>query len=135
MSTKWLLGMKWCSKRNPKIKDRKMTRNFASLPLARLYEKQGYIDDALEIYRAIDTSQSPDAKMIIDTIFRLEAQKKIGDAERKENLKESSRDILKPDPVQVSIKGARMAHILEIWLKLIIMQKRVDIFKNIKARL
>ncbi|MDQ1269790.1 MAG: hypothetical protein QG618_1099, partial [Thermodesulfobacteriota bacterium] len=32
-----------------------MTRNCASLPLARLYEKQGYIDDALEIYRAIDT--------------------------------------------------------------------------------
>ena len=39
-----------------------MTRNFESLALARLYEKQGYIDDALEMYRKIDTIQSPDAK-------------------------------------------------------------------------
>ena len=112
-----------------------MTRNFASLRLARLYEKQGYIDDALEIYRAIDTSQSPDAKIIIDTISRLEAQKRTGDAACKENLKDSNPVVLKSDSVQVSIKGARMAHMLERWLKLIVMQKRVDIFKNIKARL
>ena len=110
-----------------------MTRNFASLPLASLYEKQGYIDDALEIYRAIDTSQSPDAKDILDTISRLEAQKKIADST--ENLKEASHDVLTPDQVQAGTKEAGMAHMLEVWLKLIVMQKRVDIFKAFKARL
>lgn len=110
-----------------------MTRNFASLALARLYEKQGYIDDALEIYRAIDTSQSPDAKNILDTISRLEAQKKIADS--KEDLKEPNHDVLKPDQFQATTKEAGMAHMLEVWLKLIIMQKRVDIFKAFKARL
>nr|WP_320014750.1 hypothetical protein [uncultured Desulfobacter sp.] len=110
-----------------------MTRNFASLPLARLYEKQGYIDDALEMYREIDTSQSPDAKNILDAIARLEAQKKIVDS--KENLKEPDQDVLTPDQVQRSTKEARMAHLLEVWLRLIVMQKRVDIFKSIRARL
>ncbi len=110
-----------------------MTRNFESLALARLYEKQGYIDDALEIYRTIDTSQSPDAKNILDAISRLETQKKIADS--KENLKEPSQDVLKPDQVQVSTQEVRMAHMLEVWLRLIVMQKRVDIFKTIKARL
>lgn len=110
-----------------------MTRNFASLSLARLYEKQGYIDDALEIYRAIDASQSPDAKNILDTISRLEAQKKIADS--KENLKEPNHEVLKPDQVKVSTREAGMAHMLEAWLKLIVIQKRVEIFKAIKARL
>lgn len=110
-----------------------MTRNFASLPLARLYEKQGYIDDALEMYRAIDTSQSPDAKSILDAIARLEVQKKIADS--KENLKEPGQDVLKPDQVQGSTREAGMAHMLEVWLRLIVMRKRVDIFKRIKARL
>ena len=110
-----------------------MTRNFATLSLGRLYEKQGYIDDALEIYREIDTSQSPDAKHILESISRLEAQKEIADS--KENFKEPGQDGLTPDQVQVSTKEARMAHLLEVWLRLIVMQKRVDIFKSFKARL
>ncbi|WP_035237434.1 hypothetical protein [Desulfobacter vibrioformis] len=110
-----------------------MTRNFASLALARLYEKQGYIDDALGIYRAIDTSQSPDAQNIFDAISRLEAQTKTANADCKENLKEPGQDVLTPH--QAGTKEDRMAHMLEIWIRLIVMQKRVDIFKNIKARL
>lgn len=115
-----------------------MTRNFASLTLARLYEKQGYVDDALEIYRAIDTSQSPDADNITDTIARLEAQKQAAgpgpdDPDDQQNLEASGKDAL--IPVWKNTKEAGMAHMLEAWLKLIIMQKRVDIFKNIKARL
>lgn len=110
-----------------------MTRNFESLALARLYEKQGHIDDALEMYREIDTSQSPDAKNILDAISRLEAQKKIADS--KENLKELNQDVLEPDQVEYITKEARMAHILEVWLRLIVMQKRVEIFKSFKARL
>lgn len=110
-----------------------MTRNFASLQLARLYEKQGYIDDALEIYRQIDTSQATDAKDILAAISRLEALKKTADATSKENLNKQGYDALKPD--QSRTREAGMAQLLEIWLKLIVMQKRVDIFKSIKARL
>ncbi|WP_321492441.1 hypothetical protein [uncultured Desulfobacter sp.] len=107
-----------------------MTRNFASLQLARLYEKQGYINDALEIYRQIDTSLPGDVKNIdiLDTISRLEAQKKTA-----ENSKQQGPDALKSN--QVRTKEAGMAQLLEVWLKLIVMQKRVDIFKSIKARL
>lgn len=110
-----------------------MSRNFASLALARLYEKQGYIEDALEIYKSIDTSQSPDAKDIIDAISRLDAQKTTVDS--KETAKESNSDVSVSDPGQGNTKEARMANMLEVWLRLIVMQKRVDIFKTIKARL
>lgn len=111
-----------------------MTRNFASLALARLYEKQGYIDDALEIYKALDLSQRPDAQNILDTISRLEAQRKTASADDKKTFSEAAgQDVLTPG--QAGAKEARMAHMLETWLKLIIMQKRVNIFKNIKARL
>ena len=72
-------------------------------------------------------------KNILDAISRLEAQKKIADS--KENLKELNQDVLEPDQVDDSTKEARMAHILEVWLRLIVMQKRVDIFKSFKARL
>lgn len=108
-----------------------MARNFASLPLARLYEKQGYIDQALEIYKEIDTSRSSEAKSISDTISRLEAQKKTADADCKDNL--ADHDPLTPD--RTGTKEKKMAYMLENWLKLIVMQKRVDIFKNIKSRL
>lgn len=110
-----------------------MTRNFASLSLARLYEKQGYIDDALEIYKAIDTSQYPDGALILDAISRLEAQKNTADLE--ENVTEPDHDVVTPDPVQGGSQEARMAHLLEVWLRLIVMQKRAAIFKTIRARL
>ena len=110
-----------------------MTHNFASVRLARLYEKQGYIEDALDIYKAIDTSRHPEAKEILDTISRLEARKSTAGTVCKENADSSGPDVVMPG--QVLTKEARMAHMLEIWLKLMIMQKRVDIFKNIKARL
>ncbi|WP_020588630.1 hypothetical protein [Desulfobacter curvatus] len=110
-----------------------MTRNFASLSLARLYEKQGYIDDALEIYRAIDTNQNHDDEDILKAISRLELQKETADS--KENVKEPGRDGLNSDPVQGRTNEAGMAHMLEVWLRLIVMRKRVDIFKTIKARL
>ena len=110
-----------------------MTRNFASLALARLYEKQGYINDALEIYKAIDTTHNPDAEHVLDAISRLEPQKQAVGA--KESLKEPGHDDRDPDEVQSSTKENRMAHMLEVWLRLIVMQKRVDIFKTIKARL
>lgn len=112
-----------------------MTHNFESLPLARLYEKQGYIDDALDMYKALDTSQSPDAKEIIDAIARLEAQKNSEDVHSNENPKESNHDVSTSDPVQDNTQEAGMAHMLEVWLRLIFMQKRVDIIKTIKARL
>ena len=110
-----------------------MTRNFGSLALARLYEKQGYIEDALEIYKAIDTSQNPDAEHALDAISRLEAQKQTAGAQK--SLKEPGQDILPSDQVQDSTKEAKMAQMLEVWLRLVVMQKRVNIFKTIKARL
>jgi len=91
-----------------------MTGDFGSLPLARLYEKQGYIDEALEIYRAIDTSQN---EHVLAAISRLKAQKETA------------------DDSQDSTKEAKMAHLLEVWVRLIVMRKRADIFKAIRARL
>lgn len=110
-----------------------MTSDFVgSLPLARLYEKQGYIDEALEIYRAIDTNQ--DAH-VLDAVSRIEAQKDAADG--KESAKDPNYDDpgLNSDPVQDSTKEAKMTHLLEVWVRLIVMRKRADIFKAIRARL
>lgn len=110
-----------------------MARNFASLALARLYEKQGYIDEALEIYKEIDTSQDSDAKNILNTISRLEKQTKTARPDCKDNLSELGYDALTHE--QTGTKEERMSHMLESWLKLIVTQKRVNIFKSIKSRL
>ncbi|PIE62945.1 MAG: hypothetical protein CSA25_02530 [Desulfobacter postgatei] len=105
-----------------------MTHNFASLPLAREYEKQGYIDDALEIYRAMDTDQNPDAQEIRDAISRLDTQKHAGAAQ---DLNGPDTDISGP----TRTKETRVVHLLDTWLRWVVLQKRVEILKNIKARL
>lgn len=107
-----------------------MTSNLGSLQLARLYEKQGYIDEALEIYRAVDTSQN---EHVLEDISRLEAQKEI--AEDKDGAKEPRPHGVTSDQVQGRAKEAQMAHLLEVWVRLIVMRKRADIFKTIRARL
>nr|WP_320193266.1 hypothetical protein [uncultured Desulfobacter sp.] len=110
-----------------------MNHDYANLSLARLYEEQGYIDEALEIYKAIDTSQTTDDTDIRNAISRLEAQKKTADSQ--ENVTDPGHDVLKSDQVQGRTQEARMAHLLEVWIRLIVMQKRAAIFKTIKARL
>ena len=111
-----------------------MTSDFGSLPLARLYEKQGYIDDALEIYRTIEASQN---EHILEAISRLEAQKRAADDKEddKDKVKDSSDDGLKSDQVSNSTKEIKMVQLLEVWVRLIVMRKRADIFKAIRARL
>lgn len=110
-----------------------MNDNFAGLSLARLYEKQGYIDDALEIYRAIGANQDFDDADINMAISRLELQKQAAHA--KESVKEPDAVVLNSDSVQVRTEEAGMAQMIEVWLRLIVMRKRVDIFKAIKSRL
>jgi hypothetical protein len=109
-----------------------MTSDFGSLPLARLYEQQGYIDEALEIYRAMDTSQN---EHVLDAVARIEARKEAADD--KERAKDPSHDglNLNSDQVQGCTKEAQMTHLLEVWVRLIVMRKRTDIFRAIRARL
>ncbi len=129
-----------------------MTRNFASLALARLYEKQGYVKDALDMYRALDTSRYPDTNDISDAVSRLQAsvaQMPLSVIEQEKTnsitgrvehetasseLNQGRTDVIMPD-LSDSSKEVRVAALLEKWLMLLIMQKRVDVFKNIKSRL
>ena len=125
-----------------------MTQNFASLALARLYEKQGYTKDALEMYQALDVSCYPDAEDIEGSIARLQAietqaplntvaqetQGVSNNEPPKKDFHQSGSDVASSDMTGVS-KEEGMSLLLEKWLMLMIMQKRVDVFKDIKSRL
>ena len=125
-----------------------MTRNFASLALARLHEKQGYTKDALEMYQALDASSYPDTEDIEGAIARLQAieakaplnteapevQGVSNNADTYQDLDQNGSDRVSSEMTAVS-KEERMSVLLEKWLMLMIMQKRVDVFKDIKKRL
>ena len=105
-----------------------MTEQFASIELAGLYENQGYIDDALDMYRIL-THDSTEAvrKEALEAVARLE-KKRGGDTARKT---EQAHDItLKND----ASPEKRLSLLMEEWLTLMVAQKRINTFKAIKIR-
>ena len=93
-----------------------MNTEFRTLELARLFESQGHYQDALEIYESL--AQSDDDPEIAEACERLAAL--AGDTTEKEVEKESSQ---------------AMAERLETWLRLLILKKRLGLYKRITARL
>lgn len=105
-----------------------MTEQFASIELAGLYETQGYIDDALDMYKILtDDSAEAVRKEALEAVARLE-KKRTGHTARKA---EQVHDIpLKDD----ASPEKRLSALIEEWLTLMVSEKRVNAFKVIKAR-
>lgn len=116
-----------------------MTDQFASLELARLYESQGYLDDALAMYRTLageDGSEDAvsEAREAVARLEELLSGPQDGPGDSLEPP-EVPVDELAESPARIlSKEEKRMADMLERWLLLMVVQKRVNLFKAIRAR-
>lgn len=130
-----------------------MTRQFASMELARLYEAQGYIEDALATYKALDDDVLEGGAEVRAAVKRLElallkqgddpagAQKDTPPAQDPAALLRATLDELNdspendtPEAPQRSGEAERIAVLMEKWLALMVVRKRLQLFKTIRSR-
>ena len=101
-----------------------MSHEFNTLELARIYERQGYFQDAFDMYQALSTeseqNEDPAGGQKINA-----GLKRMASA-----LENQVRQPLVPIPPE---KGIDLP--LEQWLMLLMLQKRVDLMKQIKSYL
>lgn len=138
-----------------------MTRKFASIELARLYEAQGYLQDALAMYKALDDDVLEGGAEVRAAVKRLElallrqgedaAPGPEGGAQDPAALLRATLDELngpeEPElpegldhieagapPRPRSEKEERIAVLMEKWLALMVVRKRLKLFRKIRAR-
>ncbi len=92
-----------------------MNTEFKTLELAKLFESQGHYQDALEIYESL--AQTDDDPDISDACKRLRGL--TGSSEKQ--FGEGS--------------SQHMAGLLETWLRLLILKKRLGLYRKITSRL
>ena len=140
-----------------------MTRKFASIELARLYEAQGYLKDALSMYRELDDDVLEGGAEVRAAVKRLElALLKADDTgselpeifpkedpavgilstleelnfeeDRLEEIgTEAGAESRNPE-LSVGGREEKMAELMEKWLALMVVRKRLQLFKRIRAR-
>ncbi len=131
-----------------------MSKKFASIELARIYETQGYFQDALSMYNSLDADILKGGAEIRAAVKRLEiALAKEGangalDTASGQLSEEAGRVVQTlaelngfetedSDTSVLSRSGPeqKMADLLEKWLMLVVARKRLGLFKQIKTRL
>ncbi|PIE61427.1 MAG: hypothetical protein CSA29_03435 [Desulfobacterales bacterium] len=97
---------------------------FANIELARLYESQGYSADAISMYRTlIEANDSADVVAEAhEALARLEGSDEIV----------ASHAQLKTD--KYGENESRVARLLEKWLTLMVIRKRVNVYRSIWER-
>ncbi len=91
-----------------------MNDELKTLELAKIYENQGYYEDAFEIYSFLDEKNS--SNEIKEGLARME--KRIKDEEEHESHPKEN-----------------ISRLFEKWLKLMVLKQRLDHFTRIKSRL
>ena len=102
-----------------------MNHEIKTLELATVYENQGYFQDALEIYLFLDGKET--SNTIKAAIKRMELnikEKGQGAHHFQENAS---------DKQSIPAKD-RVPGLIEQWLRLMVLNQRLDNFKKIKAR-
>lgn len=136
-----------------------MTQPFASIELARLYETQGYLEDALTMYNALDHDILKGGAGILAAIKRIELallqQKSQTGTETDEGPAPadpvtqivSSLAELNPEemgalhePAEASgrvmePRETQLAGLMEKWLSFMVVRKRLQLFARIRSRL
>ncbi len=135
-----------------------MTQKFASIELARLYEAQGYIKDALAMYGRLDDDVLEGGAEVRAAVKRLELAllKQEGEQDAGEVLAQTPADpgqsiidslaVLNGDeqgeaPLEETASQRprsagedKIAGLMEDWLMLMVVRKRLQLFKRIRAR-
>ena len=119
-----------------------MTDQFASIELARLYESQGYTEDALAMYKVLAEQDAEGEGEIRAAVARLESALSSGDEPRQspqQHIAEALAELGESPPGEITEKRVgsedRISSLLEKWLMLMVVRKRVKLFKAIRARL
>lgn len=94
-----------------------MSPEYRTKALAEVYESQGHLQDALDIYRELDRESNGGGDGLQEACRRLEAALATSATETPAGT------------------AHRTAHLLEQWLKLLTLEKRLEQFKKIRARL
>ncbi|THB80520.1 MAG: hypothetical protein D3926_06710 [Desulfobacteraceae bacterium] len=126
-----------------------MDEEIKTLELAKLYEKQGYLEDALKVYQALalEDESNPDIDMAIERI-KDQMSPAVTTVEKTAPEYGESMDGY-PELTaseQVDLEGSvedagdrepihRIAQLCEKWVRLIVLKHRFDNFKYIKTRL
>ena len=129
-----------------------MSKKFASIELARIYETQGYFQDALSMYNSLDDDVLKGGAEIRAAVKRVEialAKEKAngvlapplsGEAEKVvqtlaelNGFESEGSDAL--GSVSRSEPEQRVAGLIEKWLMLVVAQRRLGFLKEIKVRL
>jgi len=106
-----------------------MSHEFNSLEFARIYESQGYFQDAFDMYQALanECKEKGDQKCdpeinagLVRMEFALQNQTNPS--------KKNSDPVSAPAPSE-----KRMDHLLEQWLMLMVLEKRLKIVKQVKS--
>ncbi len=90
-----------------------MTQDIKTLELAKTYESQGYYEDALKVYSFLNDQET--TSEISAGIKRMENKM--------------------TDDVTGSHSEKNISQLFEKWLKLMILEQRLDHFKRIKSQL
>lgn len=100
-----------------------MDNEFNTLELAKTYEEQGYYEDAQQILDSLER-QGPGTNP-----ERLALAQKVKTAMASQTIPDPGEPLPdKNDPEQ------RVAHLLEQWVALVVLEKRLDVFKKIQSR-
>lgn len=90
-----------------------MKQELKTLEVARIYENQGYFEEAMEIYSFLDDRETSD--------------------EVRAGLKRMAEKVEDKDPGILSEN--RISRLSQEWLGLMILERRLDNFKKIKSHL
>jgi hypothetical protein len=106
-----------------------MKQCFNTFELASVYESQGYFQDALEMYQAMEKESQGRDPELNAAVSRMELaiqnQPKEFDKALEQNLEQNLS----------TMPEKRIERLLEQWLMLMVLQKRLNVFKRIKTRL
>ncbi len=108
-----------------------MSHEFNSLELARIYESQGYFQDAFDMYQALANEAGEKGDQHRESEINAGLGRMEFALQNQANpLKENS------DPVsELAPSEKRMDHLLEQWLMLMVLEKRLKIVKQVKSLL
>jgi hypothetical protein len=107
-----------------------MNQDIKTIELAKVYENQGYFQDALDIYTFLDGKET--SSSIQAAIKRME--KRVQEDGHADAQNENASDKMsEPDKIKVPGKN-RVPLLIEQWLMLMVLKQRLSAFKKIKAR-
>ncbi len=106
-----------------------MSQEFNTLELARIYESQGYFQDAFEMYQALAAESEKADGQEMDHEINAGLHRMESAMQNQANPPEND-----PENLTGPMPEKRIEYLLEQWLIALVLEKRFNIFKQVKSR-